>query len=651
MLACHLDFEVFSYVDLKKAGLHKYARHDGTDVMCLAWKIGMRGLERLWLPGMDMPAELRKHVAAGAPLKAFNAGFEREIWACIMVPYYGWPAVPDGQWHCTAVRAARVNLNRSLDKAADSMDLAQQKDKDGHKNMMWLCSPKRRRRRFEPEKLQKMYDYCKQDVRTEACLEDATPPVPPEIERVWRMDQRINRRGVPVDLDLCRGAVELLRQQTVVVNHRLQELSDGRVEGVTKRSLLAELQRYHPDLPNLDRKKTLDPWFREDKFTDPVALEIATIRKNDGLASVKKAAAVLKWADPDSRCRNTLKFLGAGPGRWSCQGPQFQNMMRAKPPSEEAIAAITGGDMQAALKHAKDGDITGLIGAATRSIICAPPGRTLIQSDFSAIEARLVAWIAGDEDQLGRFLRNEDVYIQLAAKIYGKRPEEIDKDSLERKVGKEAELSLGYRSGALSFQTKMWENWGVRLDLDFCETVKDTYRYTHPQITQFWRDTENCALMAIRREKPVAMGRPGGPSLVFDIEKHGAHKWLTIRLPSGRKLYYYKPHIAPSKFDKPSFWYWGPIKGSKWGDKNAHGGVLTQNVCEGMGFDLISSAMLRIEDHYVYTVLTIHDSVFSECSVDDKETPALVHRLMQVVPDWAAGLPVKTETTVARRMQ
>lgn len=648
------DFEVYSEWDVTR-GMSKYAKHPSTEVLCLAYFIeGFHTVPQLWTPGFDngIPADLRDALDAGFVFHAHNAAFEKIIWREQMVKRFGWQAIPDSQWRCTAARCAYANLPRGLDKLSKLLNLGDKgKDKLGRKALLKLCKPQRGKRSYDPALYQELYDYCIRDVIAEMEADRLTSEPPESETEIWKLDQIINERGVPIDLALCNGAKRLIAKGEKEDNRRLLEITAGYVDAVTKSKRIIEFMLSRGiHLPKVFKRtkkcpegmmvysldKTVMADFVMPDDADPVAVEVLDIRMAGAKASVKKMHAAVDWTDLDGRCRHTLKYFTAGPGRWSGAGPQFQNMLRAKAPSDEALQAITGGDWEDALTFAPNGNVIALIAQASRSMICAEDGHTLVTSDFAGIEARVLAWICGNAEFLKMFFNGEDLYKAMASRIYGVPVDQITKE--QRQVGKAAILGLGYGMGAKKFVISAKNVGGVTITEEFAQGVVEVFRGSNPMVTDFWRDLETSFKVCVQTGKTISLGR-------LTFFKQG--DWVRLRLPSGRCINYYKPRLVRGMYGKYDLEYISPVT-CTW--KKLYGGLLAENVVQAISRDLMASAMLRAHDKGVNLILTVHDELVAEVPLDRSEYWAkVVHEAMETLPAWAKGCPVTAETHISKR--
>jgi DNA polymerase len=654
MIHVHLDLETRSRVDLGTTGVARYARHPSTEVLCAAYAID-DGPVQVWRPGEPVPE------CFGAERTLFfahNAAFEAQLCEHVLTARHGWPEIHLSRWRCTAAMAAFRNLPRSLDKVSELLELGDKaKSKDGRANMLKLCRPHGKgvkniagvyfggKFNVDPERHEFNEAYCAQDVEAEREITRRLPPLSERMQRLWQVDRIINERGIPVDLDLCRGAVRVLDQAHERGAARLAELTEGEIEtpGQTKK-IVEYAERYGVRMQDCTAD-TVSDLLDCDALPSNVR-EVLTIRSDLSAASVKKFGAVLAIANEDWRCRDQFNFYSASTGRWAGRGLQPQNLKRCKPPSEELLAAITAGDY-AAVSDAGGGRPVSALSSVMRSIVCAPVGNTLVHSDFSAIEARMLAWLAGDEDLLDVFREGRCVYSAMAANMYGENKEwaewvAANKDTDPkaknfRQTGKVAVLGLGYQCGPTQFVTMAKKMAGLTLTLDESANIVELYRSGNPKIVNLWRDLERAAVACVTKKRTIRVGR-----LRFKM----IDDWMAIELPSGRHLFYYRPAVEEGKFGNNQVTY-ARHGGARGG---LYGGLIAENVTQAAAADLLMDAHLRLHDEKLPVVLHVHDSVSVECRDWDTRTPKLVHEAMETLEPWAEGFPIKADTEISRRM-
>lgn len=709
------DFETRSRVDLRKCGSSVYARHESTEVLCLAWTVN-GGDVQLWVPGDPDPVALFNEIEKGTLVCPHNAMFERQIWRHICHERFGWPDVQFKQWRCSAAACSRLTLPRSLEGAGAALGLAVQKDDAGHRLMLKMCKPRRETKNNKaewhetPEDLQKLYRYCERDVETQALLSETAGQLTASELKVWQLDQRINLRGIPVDRKGIRNALAIVEAVHTNCCEQIEKLTDGTVKTPKQvaaiRSWLLEKQGLV--LPNLAAETVKNALASE---LPPAARELLELRQMAGKASTAKLQAFLSRCDEDGRVRNNLMYHGAATGRWSGYGVQIQNFPRGiLNRFEIGLIHELLPDRNPRVLDMLLASPMDCISSSLRSFIQAEPDKRLMVCDFASIEARVLAWIAGQHDLVQVFREGGDVYKVLAGDIYGITPDEVTKT--QRQVGKIGALALQYGMGPKKFVLACKVMGGVKITRKFAKQVVETYRKSNDRIKSFWGELNTAAIRAIQLNQPHRVGR-------LEIDSDG--EWLTIQLPSGRKLHYREPELvevrAPwsegfegaiqfdekqteDRIDKilnaleeldvdvsdvgrdrievkripkestpgvrrlrlpwedlhelePKYIEQIQYKSvnsvtRKWGHNRTYGGKICENATQAIARDFLVEAMLRVE-HAGYEIIgTVHDEIIAEIPYGFG-SQAEFDRIMCQVPMWGAGCPINVDGYEAER--
>ncbi len=468
MTSLHVDFETRSAVDLKKTGAYVYAQDPSTDVWCMAYAFDDGEVE-LWTPGQPIPPAVKQHVESGGTMLAHNAAFERVIWRYVMTPRYGWPEPALDQWRCTMVMAFAMALPGSLEHMSATLGSEVQKDMSGRRLMLAMSKPRWKRKgepdgvswRDDPEDLAKLYDYCRTDVAAERTSDKRLIRLRPSEQDLWHLDQTINDRGVFVDVDLAQRALALVEHQEARLDKEMARVTDWEVTACTNlNQLKVWLKNRGIQLgEKLDKKTmtyvdTLDKAFVDELLAkpdlDPVARQALEVRQEAGKASVAKINAILNGTSPDGRARGLLQFHAANTGRWA--GRRFQPQNLKRPPEDfDCDAAI---DVILRYPTQKAADVLdsmfdapmSCLSYILRGLIRAAPGKKIVAADFSNIEGRVLAWLAGETKKVDAFRafdagKGPDLYLVAAAGIYGVPVASLNKKSPERQIGKVAELA------------------------------------------------------------------------------------------------------------------------------------------------------------------------------------------------------------------
>ncbi len=646
----HLDLETRSTVDLKKTGVYVYAEHPSTDVWCAAYAFGDEDVQ-LWTPGEPVPQRIQDHILGGGSIVAHNAQFERTMLRYVLAPRYGWEVPAENQWVCTAAMAAAMALPRHLDALAKALGVDHKKDDAGHRLMLQMARPRKVKDDGTltwwnvTEKLTRLYEYCIQDVRAERACEKAMRPLGKGETKVYQLDQRINDRGVKLDLELVHAAQAIVREGVRRANEELDAITGGEVSAVTNhKRLLAWLNEN--DVATESVSKAAIAALREDKNLSNDVQRVLQLRNEAGRSSVAKLQAMVDVANEDGRARGLLMYHGASTGRWSGKGIQPQNFPRGEVDNpEQFIPWVLVGDY--------DGIATTnppilVVLSLLRSMLVAEEGNVLYGGDFSAIEARVLAWLAGQTDLVEMFANGVDVYKYAASKLYGIPIEEVKKFP-HRQTGKFQILGCGYGMGWEKAVRAAKEVYGLDLDAGLAKEIVNGFRTTYPMIPAFWRETEKACIDAVQNRGAVQ---------VF-----GAHKnlkavvrgsYLYIVLPSGRPLCYAAPSLemktTPWGEPRPALTFSSVNPFTKqWGRSSTYGGALVENIVQAVSRDLLAEALLRLEYYGYLPVLSVHDEAICERSEKGLHSVQEFLQVMTEVPAWATGCPIAAEAWTGKR--
>lgn len=635
-----IDFETRSVVDLTVSGVYPYARHPSTAIWCMAWAFD-EDEPQIWVPGELLPAQIAEHIAAGGTIHAWNAQFERVMWNDCAVRLYGFPRVPLEQWVCTAAAAAAMALPRALAQAAEVLGVAAQKDAAGHRLMLQMCRPRRMEEAGpvwweDPSKIERLVQYCLQDVRTEVAVAQRLRPLGETERRVYLLDQRINDRGVRLDEELARAAKAAAEEELERQNAILVEATGGEVDSVTRLAQLrAWLASRGVETDSLDKVAVRDLLARGD--LPPDVLSALSARAEAGRSSIAKIDAMLACLGTDGRMRGLLLYHGASTGRWSGRLVQPQNFPRPELDDAEieaAIAATLAGEPQP----------LGVIASLLRSMMVPAEGAEFVAADYAAIEARVLAWVAGQDDLVELFRRGGDPYKEIASVIYGVPYDKVTKT--QRQHGKVTILGCGYGMGWRKYRDTARDGYGVMLTEPDARLSVQLYRSRYARIPELWTELNAAVIHAVERPgEKIAVGRVG-------FLKKGGYLWAI--LPSGRPLAYAAPRVVPR--DTP----WGSTVSSveysgtnsytrKWERMQLYGGLIAENIVQAISRDLLAAAALRAEEAGYIPVLSVHDELVTEVPLGTVEDAKGLERLMSVVPSWANGCPVAAEGWIGRR--
>lgn len=644
-----IDFETKSAADLLKAGADCYAQHITTDVLCMAYAQA-DGDVKLWIPGQPSPDDLLTHVAKGGKVIGHNiSGFEMLIWNNVCGLKYDWPELKIEQCEDTMAMAYAMALPGSLNDASLSVGIDYKKDMKGHRVMLQLSQPRDTKPNGEiiwwdksevPEKYQKLYDYCKQDVKVERGLYKRLMRLSESEHKLWCLDWKINRRGVEVDIQSAKFANEIVAYETERMDLEIRQVTKGAVSMTTATGQLTDwLKSRGLEVPSVAKADVLELLGKEIPDDCKKAL---LLRQEAAKTSTAKLESMVRGASSGRRIRGLFQYHGASTGRWAGRRVQLQNLPRPKISQEQisqAFETINCGlpvSMKAASIRANIGSPMSVLSDCVRSFLKAKDGFDFIGCDFSAIEARVLAWLANEEKVLNIFRGEGKIYEHAASGIYRVPIETITKD--QRQIGKVAVLALGYGGGKGAFTT-MAKGYGVNVGDEQAEAIKTAWRLANPNIVLFWSLLEDAAIYAVRN--------PGKKFTANSITflKNGSFLWC--RLPSGRTLCYAYPQIdlvdTPWGDTREGLTYMGVDSFSKkWQRIKTYGGKLSENVTQAVARDILSDSLPRLEAKNYTVVMHVHDEVVCEVpkqfgSVEE------VEQILSTNPPWARGLPLAAE--------
>lgn len=670
-----VDFETRSVLNVMDTGAWRYSEHPSTEVLCLSYKLGA-GESNLWVPGMPFPQAILDHIEEGGMFEAHNVQFERAIWKNVLKKRMGIP-MPK-RWCDTLAVCAYRGIPLKLDHAGKALNLPILKDSRGKYLLQQLSKPrkplKKEVKEFEeqgltPEEfptlwredfnlMEELYDYCLQDSDSEHCLSETLGPLPPQEYRIWVLDQIINQRGVCLDIDAVRAALAISERLNERLTIELQTITDNEIETAGQVKRIIEWLRKH-GLKYIDnlQKDTVDGYLAHKDDLEPHVARVLEIRQLLSRASAKKLSKMLETVCENGRIMGLLQYHGAGTGRWAGRLVQPQNFPRGnadilkRTDIEELIehikVGLTDPDAAIDLLELFYGDPMDAIATALRGMFVAGEGRKLNVADFSAIEARVVMWVAGCQKAIDAFAaydRGEgpDIYCVMAQELY-QRPINKKDNPEERQLGKITILGCGYQMGAAKLQFQAEKDYGLVLDLETAKWLVDTYRETYAEVKWLWYGLQDAAINTVKTGKPHSYS-----CIRYELVHDAAGTWLACVLPNGRKLWYYDPVIEQT--DSPwgirdQLTYMGRDnkRGGAWGRISTYGGMLTENVVQAISRDLMVEGMIRVEQAGYPIILTVHDEIVAEPPEDHGSLKEFESLMAGPTPPWATGCPVSVE--------
>lgn len=645
-----IDIETFSDVSLTDCGVYKYVESSNFEILLLAYAIDDEPVQIIDLAsGEKIPKTIAHAIVDKNVVKsAFNAQFER---VCLS-KHFNATLSPEG-WHCTMVQAATLGYLGSLDSVSKALGFPIDKQKlFTGKNLIRIFSIPRKATKAKknqvamfqekirimpadrPEEWEQFKAYCVQDVEVEREIRktlDRFSTTPAETQ-IWYLDQKINDFGVKLDIDFVQQAIQIDQEYTQHLINRYQELGLENPKSVTelKNYLTKKLGREVRSIT----KQTIPDLKKEAKDV-PEALEALEIRQEIAKTSVSKYTKMDEAICSDGRARGLLQFYGAGTGRWAGRLVQVQNLPRN-----------TIEDLDLARQLVADGDIEMLemcypsipvvLSQLIRTAFIPSDGHRFIVSDFSAIEARVIAWIAGEQWRLDVFRTHGKIYEASAAQMFRVPIESIDKGSPLRQKGKVAELALGYQ-GSVGALRQMDRKWAANASEEELQELVSQWRESNPRIVKLWYDTQAAAMQAIEDRTIVELQK--GIKFVYEPD------FLFIQLPSGRRLAYPKPAIEPHhEFrGRNKITFEGQDQNRNPIRVDTYGGKLVENIVQATARDCLRDAMLRLDKAGYKIAFHVHDEVILDAPIGEGSLDE-VNEIMSKPLTWAPDLPLRAES-------
>jgi DNA polymerase len=661
-----IDFETRSACDLTVAGVYNYAQDASTEVLCMAYAHDDEDVQ-VWTPDQPFPQKVSTAILSGVQIRAHNAAFERLIWTYVLGPDHGAPVPALEQFYCTAAQARSNCAPGSLEDVGRFAGASMRKDHKGAALVRKCCIPPFK---HTEQDLADLFDYCAQDVRAMRAISKALRPLSAEELADYWTNERINDRGVLVDVDLAKAAQTYAVEELDAIQQEVREVTDGEITSVRSPRMREWVwARVGPEARRLmtvhkdgEEKQSIDKTVRAallilaEENPDEVPPDAATvIQCADDLwaSSVAKFVRMAALADvEDHRVRGAFVLAGgAATGRASSYGLQVHNFARkvAKDPQAVRHAMCRGHQIVPAFGKR----VTDVLKGMLRPALIPAAGKQFVVADWSAIEGRVNPWLAATpagDAKLEAFRRGLDAYIVNAAATFNTSYDAIlagyeAEDAAatgQRQIGKVQELACGFGGGVGAFAA-MGRVYGVNLPEHEAKRMVGAWRKANPWAPLFWSDLERAYMGAMRRKSQAVPA--GRVSYLFD----GAHLWYA--LPSGRILCY--PH---ARLDSDGISYakasWKPAADAKeWPRARLWPGLACENVTQAAAHDILRYALRELEREGEDVVLHVHDEIVCETS-DPARTTELMKRVMTNPPAWAAGLPlgigIKTMTVYGK---
>lgn len=650
MIHLSIDLETYSDVNLKKAGLYRYVQSPAFEILLFAYSFDGAPTQVIDMAqGEKIPLEVIHALTDPQCLKhAYNAAFE---WYCLS-KYMG-AQLPPSQWRDTMLHGLYAGYTAGLDATGRALGIPEDKQKlaTGKALIRYFCVPCKptksnggRTRNYphhDPEKWALFKTYNGQDVVAEMEIERRLSvfPVPDFVQKQWETDLLINARGVAVDMDFCAGALELgeiIRAQLTDEAVLLSGLQNPNSVKQLARWLSAETG---DDITTL-RKETIKELLGRDN-ADHVQ-RMLEIRQELGKTSTKKYDAIEAAVCDDGRVRGLLQFYGANrTGRWAGRLVQVQNLPRTYTEPLEFARELVKGRKLDALRIVY-GSPNDTLSQLIRTAFVAAPGNVLIDADFSAIEARVISWLADEEWRLEVFRTHGKIYEASASQMFGIPLERIKKGNPEyslRQRGKVAELALGYQGGVPAMRQMDTGKLLADLPDEEIKDIVDKWRNTNPKIRNLWYSFNDAAIRVIQNGGSL---RVRCCTFARECDCIRGTTCMTISLPSGRKLYYVEPAVGENRWGGSSITYMGVNDKNKWGRIETYGGKLVENVVQAIARDCLAQAIEHLEAAGLPVVFHIHDEVVIDTAAFDTNDAMLdkVVKIMSTPIPWAEGLPL-----------
>ena len=628
-----LDLETYSSAPLPKCGVYRYCDAPDFEILLFSYAFDDEPVQTIDLAsGETLPKEVVSALADPGIIKvAYNAQFER---VCLSRYLGHW--LDPHQWRCTMVMAAYLTLPGRLVDAAVALGTTEKKMEEGKDLIRYFsvpCKPTkanggrtRNRPGDAPEKWAVYRQYNAQDVETERAIRKALEKYPLS-EQEWELyalDQQINDRGVRVDKKLVKNAIAVDAVFAQAAYQRAKELTGLENPGSVNQ-LKAWLADQDMPMESLARKIVQEKAVQ----TDGIVAELLNLRLELSKTSVKKYEAMARCVCRDGRVHGLLQFYGANrTGRWAGRLVQAQNLPQNHLPDLDlAREIVKNGDEE--LLDTLYASVPGTLSELIRTAFIPKDGYRFLVADFSAIEARVLAWLANEEWVLEEFRGKGKIYEATASRMFHIPQESIVKGNPNyeyRQKGKQATLSCGYGGGVGALKAM-----GAKMPEEEMQPLVDAWRAANPNIVAFWNTLDRAARTVIRRETSVRVGKV---TLYWQGDK------MFMRLPSGRNLCYQSPHFTENRFGSDAIGYYAPNAAGQMVVQETFGGKLAENATQAIARDILAHALLMLEKSGYPVVFHVHDEAVIEMPIGQGSLEEAC-RLMAITPDWAKDLPLR----------
>lgn len=648
-----IDIETKSSVDIGKAGLYRYAQSPDFGILLFAYQVDNLPVEIVdFTAGEQIPVRILNALKNPSVVKhAYNAAFE---WYCLNRAGI---ETQLEQWRCTMMHGLYCGYTAGLDATGKAIGLPQDKQKltTGKALIRYFCIPCKPTKRnggrtwnlpkHAPEKWELFKEYCKQDVVTEHEILKRLNlfPVPEEEEKLWQMDIKMNAFGVKVDTDLIKGALTIDSISTEKLTEEAVQIT-GLSNPNSPAQLLPWINQYmkddreDPDVISDIRKETVEEMLQRREELPAKVERVLEIRQQLGKTSVKKYVAMDTAKGNDGRVRGLTQFYGANrTGRWAGRLVQLQNLPRNYLKTLDYARSLVKQNNYEGVKMLY-GNVPDTLSQLIRTAFIPSDGNKFVVADFSAIEARVIAWLAGEQWVMEVFATHGKIYEATASQMFHVPLERITKGNPEyslRQKGKVATLALGYQGGTAALIAMGALNMG--LTEEELPDIVQRWRQANPRIRDLWYAVEQAALTAMQTAQPQAIH-----GLIFALEGDIVYgqSFLTVQLPSGRKLFYPKPFLKENQFGKMAIHYYTVGQQTrKWEVTSTYGGKMTENIVQAIARDCLAETLRRIDAKGLQVVFHVHDEVIIDAPMET--TVDEICEIMAEPIPWALGLILK----------
>ena len=636
-----IDLETYSNVDITKTGAYRYTDDESFEILLFAYAWDDDPVQIVDLTkGELLPNEVAKALIDPNIIKtAFNANFEINA----INSFYPWSKIYLEQWECTMIKALNLGLPGSLDMVGKALRLPEdkQKLKIGKDLIKYFCKPckptkanggrTRNLPEHAPEKWEMFKEYCKQDVETEREIRKKLNKytIPEKEHDLWVLDQKINTRGINLDRTVAEKAIELDTEYSLKLKEEAKELT-----GLSNPNSPTQIKKWIGDKVGYEvtslTKDTIPKLL--ESATDDSVKRILELRQLMGKTSIKKYETMLTAVCSDGRVRGLLQFYGANrTGRWAGRLVQVQNLPQNHLPDlEDARTYLKNGqfDVIEMLYDSVPDTLSQLI----RTAFIPSDGNRFIVADFSAIEARVIAWLAGEQWRLEVFKTHGKIYEASASQMFHVPIESIKKGDPLRQKGKIAELALGYGGSVGAIQSM---DKSGSIPEDEIKPLVNDWRAANPMITKFWWDVDKAAKTCIEERTIVSLHH--GIKFIYDTGV------MFIQLPSSRRLSYIRPKIEPGKYGSDIITYEGMEQTTKtWKKLETYGPKLVENIVQAVARDCLGETMFKVEEAGYPIVMHVHDELIMDVPKDFGSVEE-VNKIFGSPIEWAKGLPLKAD--------